>query len=413
MLMKQTPPGVGRYMKDFPALSWQSLLLVVFALTSLVRADIPQASSSAPSKIPLEYQETSQALISVRMHVAQQTAVFKKEPAKTTDKVMRGLLKFRMSDTNAMPFIWERDAHKLILDLNRNQDLTDDPSNAFEASSHSDFYAEFTNVRLPFQTSQGACRILADLRFYTYSGQPTCTLAVRSYWHGKARLGGGDTQVGVVWSDLSGAMLFEKGQMVLRPWEKRNESLTVSLGSMDGFSFAKKLFFNGSAYQVDVTAESKNGELVPSLQFTEQTVPLGDLIISGKHIRRLVLNGGPSLVILDQPTERVKVPIGNYSSQPRVLLEQDGKKASIDVNVAPSGKRLSVESAAPATLTAGGPLTNSISVSRHGQVLRMDYRLIGAGGAAYQLASQDRSKPPKYAVYKGDRAINTGAFEFG
>jgi hypothetical protein len=67
----------------------------------------------------------------------------------------------------------------------------------------------------------------------------------------------------------------------------------------------------------------------------------------------------------------------------------------------------------PAVLNVGGPLTNSVIASRHGQDLRLDYRLVGTGGETYQLANQDRSKPPEFAIYKGDKKIASGKFEFG
>jgi hypothetical protein len=42
--------------------------------------------------------------------------------------------------------------------------------------------------------------------------------------------------------------------------------------------------------------------------------------------------------------------------------------------------RFSVDDKTPAVLNVGGPLTNSVIVSRHGRDLRLDYRLVGAGG---------------------------------
>ena len=75
--------------------------------------------------------------------------------------------------------------------------------------------------------------------------------------------------------------------------------------------------------------------------------------------------------------------------------------------------RISVSDKAPAVLDAGGPLTNSVTAIREGQDLRLDYKLIGAGGATYQLVKHDTSKPPEFAIYKGDRKIASGKFEFG
>jgi hypothetical protein len=43
----------------------------------------------------------------------------------------------------------------------------------------------------------------------------------------------------------------------------------------------------------------------------------------------------------------------------------------------------------------------------------MDYRLLGADGVTYQLANQDRSQPPGFAIYKGEKKVVSGKFEFG
>ena len=70
------------------------------------------------------------------------------------------------------------------------------------------------------------------------------------------------------------------------------------------------------------------------------------------------------------------------------------------------------EMSKPAVLTAGGPLTNSVSVSRRGRYLALNYQLVGAGGP-YQLVNQDRSHPPEFTVYQGDKKVASGKFEFG
>jgi hypothetical protein len=144
----------------------------------------------------------------------------------------------------------------------------------------------------------------------------------------------------------------------------------------------------------------------------EQSIALGDLKITGQFIRRLVLTGGPYLVILDQPSDVVTIPTGSYN-QSDIQLEQNGAEAFCNSGQSQVARRLSVTDKTPAGLTAGGPLTNSVTASRHGRDLRLDYRLVGAGGETYQLANQDRSKPPEFAIYKGDKKIASGKFEFG
>jgi hypothetical protein len=79
----------------------------------------------------------------------------------------------------------------------------------------------------------------------------------------------------------------------------------------------------------------------------------------------------------------------------------------------PTGVQFRVTDKSPATLTVGGPLTNTVMVNRRGQELRLDYELVGAGGQAYQLPNRDPLKPPAFTVYKGTKKIASGTFEYG
>ena len=201
--------------------------------------------------------------------------------------------------------------------------------------------------------------------------------------------------------------------MLLRPWEKRNQPFNADDGSLATVPFSRKLFLDGHAYQLECIARSQNGEARPALQFTEQSVPLGELKITGQFIRRLVLTGGPYLVMLDHPAGVVKVPTGSYN-QPDIRARTKWRRGLLrNSGQMQVCRRISVDDKTPAVLHAGGPLTNSVTASRQGQDLRLDYRLVGAGGEAYQLAKQDHSKPPEFAVYKGGKKIASGTFEFG
>ena len=48
----------------------------------------------------------------------------------------------------------------------------------------------------------------------------------------------------------------------------------------------------------------------------------------------------------------------------------------------------------------------------HGVATTMLYRLTGAGGP-YQMVNEDRSHPPEFTIYQGDKKIGAGKFEFG
>jgi hypothetical protein len=363
--------------------------------------------------IQLEYGEAGYGVINESLPVVTRSIPFSKEPALTGNKVIRGAFQPGGGESNSIAFAWDRIAGKLYLDLNRNQDLTDDPAGVFSAlTARTVYYQTFTNIHLLFNTATGRCRMLADITFYDYGSRTTCSLALRSFWQGKATLQGQDWQAGIIPNLSNPSNSFENDRLLLRPWSKRNQPFSADDGLLATVPFSRKLFFDGRAYQLDLAAKPQDGEAKFALQFTEQSAALGELKIAGKFIQRLVLSGGPQLVVLDQPGASVKIPTGSYN-QCNILLEQNGARAFDNFSQSQAGRRISVDGKSPAVLNAGGPLTNSVVVSRHGQDLRLDYRLVGADGETYQLANQNRSQSPEFAVYQGDRKIASGKFAYG
>jgi hypothetical protein len=397
----------------FRAALWPVLWTVFCPATILRAADPGPAAPSAQTTVAasLAYQQTDYSLVNWGVSLTPQTTPFKNEPPGLSGKIFRGVLNLGGAG-NAIPFIWQRDARRLFLDLNRNRDFTN--AGVFSAHGSSPAYSQtFTNVHLSLVTPQGRCQVFGDINFWDYNRQQAgCYLSLRSFWQGKVNLRGQNWQVGVI-PNLSGqSFSFESGQLLLRPWQNRDKAFNAYNNSLDAFSYARKIFAGGHAYQLDCQAAAQDGEARLALQFTEQSVALGEVKITGKYIERLTLPGGTYLVVLDQPGQTTKVPTGSYN-QPNVLLQQGGVEAFHTSSQAPAGKRISVDGNMPVTLDVGGPLTNAVGVSRHGQDLRLDYRLLGAGGANYQLANQDSSHPPEFAIYKADKKIASGKFEFG
>jgi hypothetical protein len=62
-------------------------------------------------------------------------------------------------------------------------------------------------------------------------------------------------------------------------------------------------------------------------------------------------------------------------------------------------------------LKVGAPLKQTVRVQRQGGILVLNYELLGVGGEKY--TGPDRSKPPTFTVYKGDKEIASDKFEFG
>lgn len=279
-------------------------------------ADLVRSNSPLPAgvKVQLEYHETDYTIVNLSISITPQSMAFKKEPALTSGRIVRGFLNFGNSSSNAFPFLWRPDAGKLFLDLNRNRDLTDDPAGVYSTRAAGPAsYQTFTNVHLVFNTPAGKWPVLANLNLYGYSSPPSCYAAVRSFWKGRLMLEGRDWQVGIVPNDLKEPGSFENGQLLLRPWPEQDQSFRAYGGLLDTIPFSRKLFVDGHAYQVTCAAAAQNGQTAVALQFTGQSVATGELKINGNSIRRLMLTGGPYLVVLDQPEGTVQIPTGSYN----------------------------------------------------------------------------------------------------
>jgi len=369
-----------------------------------------QTDPAQAQVVTLEYQAVPFSVVSWSLTVDTRPIEFQREPEWGGGQVLRGRLQFAGDTTNAVPFAWERSGEKLHLDLNRNLDLTDDAAGVFVSGTRG-FYQTFTNVHWPWQTASGALDVVLDLSLYNFSSRQWANAAVRSFWQGKVTLGGREWQAGVI-EDRAGLRL-DGGHLLLRPWERRAEAFNVQGGSSEAFALPKRLFLGGQTYAVTTRWGSAAGAQPLELEFQEQPTPVGDLELTGEHLKRVLLVGTECTVVLDQPEPVVRVPVGTYGRQVGVWLEQGGKAAYRERPHGAASSTIAVTATNAARLTVGGPLTNRVSVTQRHQTLVLSYRLVGADGADYELAELDRSKPPSFAIYQGEKQVAAGNFEYG
>ena len=405
---------------------WVTASLLVWGLAWLASAfggrlyaaetSLSPTSLNSTQTVYLDYREFSQPPTSWNLPLSTQSAAFKKEPNLGLSKVVRGTLKFGNSADQFVLFVWNPAKGKLYLDLNRNQDLTDDPGGVCSCSEpvrYSTDSQTFTNVQMAFKMPQGTYPVLLNLHLYNYN-QVIANVAPRSCWSGKVSLQGLDWEVGII-ENLSGKLgTAEGGYLLLRPWAARNESFDLQNGSLDGFPFCRDLFFGKQAYHLDYACLQEAGATKYRIGLEERPAELGELKLTGKFINRIILPGAKFTVVLDQPAPVVKVPVGSYG-QCRVQLKQGGAEAYRESGARFSGlpedKVTQVSAASPAVLKVGGPLTNSVAANRHGRSLNLSYQLLGAGGETYQLLGARRQ--PEFAAYRADKKIASGKFEFG
>jgi hypothetical protein len=137
----------------------------------------------------------------------------------------------------------------------------------------------------------------------------------------------------------------------------------------------------------------------------------GELRVAGAFVDRIMLKpqqGAP--LTLDVKPAALKVPAGTYTLT-EVRLKQGDVEAAEDLLM--GGRSITVKENAVTTLAVGGPLTNTVAVSVRGRFAVLSHRLLGVDGGTYRLTGPGRTKPPEFAIYRGDRRIASGKFEFG
>jgi len=132
-----------------------------------------------------------------------------------------------------------------------------------------------------------------------------------------------------------------------------------------------------------------------------------ELKLEGGNIELLILQSGNQKQTFDRPGKSIMLEPGTYQVSE---LHLKGGFAHFLSQGSTRLEPIQVGPGQPAILKAGGPLEQHIIVQREGQLLTMDYRLIGAAGEGYRF---ERVHQPTFTIYKGDKEIASDKFQFG
>lgn len=354
--------------------------------------------------IPLEPRDVGKSLQNWGLTVQPESTPFVGEPDAGKNTVLRQSLTLPGPESKPLPFLWNVTRGTLQLDLNRNRDLRDDPLGLYTNSALG-YYQEFKDVLLPRPDSHGVRTQRVDLSLAGQGVNVHGFIAQRTYWHGKLTLDGKDYQVGLVegWPGAPSAQ-----NLLLRSWEARDKDFDLMGRSLDAFDYPGRLFFAGRLF--DVTAKTEAGPTGSRLrlELQPQSPVLGDVRLTGTHLRRVILRGKRHAAVLDDPASSVRIPVDTYT-ETQVQLAGGSLAAMRTSGLA---QTLDVTASKPAVLGAGGPLTNQVTMRRRGGMLVLSYQLLGADGARYQLDTTDRD-PPQFRIRQDNRELASGKFEYG
>lgn len=347
---------------------------------------------------------------------------FNREPVYTSSKVVRGAIPLGPDRAGIMGFAWDVEAQQLYIDKNANLDLTDD--RAEDSSWASDDKTNQSFILVDVQTPFGERALLHYLEFtFTYrsANRVTGTLKVTSGWEGDIELDGKAWRMSVV-NNLDGAI--DKNDLITlnrpstmkepsrsgrrRPMRSRSLRSREASPVLPAFPADGSLEINGRFYDLAFTFEQGRGGPTMVAAFEETAPVMGELVLKGKGISRLVLSG-PRTVVLNEPGQRVSIPAGDYTRQQIVI---DGGQAG--TLQAKTSHTVSVRKGQSTELNVGGPLDNSLTVKQTGSLVNLDYQLRGIGGEVYTTEMMPLSfNPASFQVRKDGKTIKSYQFRYG
>ncbi len=381
------------------------ILILVLLSAFLVNSSLGQeAGPSTEHVFNLEYKPSG---FNLNMSVdIRKDMKFEKEPDFEERNIDRGLLLAGTVEEDYIGFAWDRDEGKLYLDLNRNRDLTDDPCGVF-ASDNKNLYQNFPNIHLEVVFDSVRLEYEIQMTIYDFgSGRTYCQVYIYSGFQGEIELKGKNWLLKV--TDNMDGKITRADKIALTPVES---NLGLGFEQLSS-SVPETVFFDGHNY--GLSFDFQPGETAPSLQvnLAETDSLMGQLKLEGKFIRRLVLEAGSSLVLLDSPEATISIPAGNYHWSSIFL---DGGEAGLfqaDLNRRRSDD-ISVSKGESTVLKIGGLLCNSVKIQRTGKVLTLEYELLGIDGYNYTSLRGRVENPPTFAVYNKGKEIAGGKFEYG
>jgi len=334
---------------------------------------------------------------------------FTKEPDFAQREILRGTLEIGHSEQ--VGFAWDSSESKLYIDLNRDDDLTNDPNGVLlsdDLSRGGNISQNFSEFPLSISTSHGKFdyRLKASLR--NYSSWKHAEFVILSGYKGMVQLPDQEWAFRVVVpldTDVSRSRDFSISSITKGSLGNRANSLPLP----------ESVFLNSRCY--DLEFEFREAEdNCPDLWcvLTEKEVPLAQLRIESPSVNQLAFGNHEMLILPPLVDEAVSVPAGDFYLKTCSLKYQEDRPGVSPQRI--RDVRIKIAQEGENVLKIGAPFQNTVRIERMGKVLKFHYELKGTGGEIYsarEITGYDDAKKPSVAIYKGDMQLATGEFEYG
>lgn len=384
---------------------WRKLVFVVGVV--LVGSCFANA---ATHEFEMGWKATGFGTMAARLQLSDAAdSTFQKEPDFAGRRVLRGRLDVGdEKKKGSVGFIWDKSEGKLLVDLNRDGDLTNDADGVLgrlmlenESPELSQFMQKFPELEISFDTETGPHRCRVQI-FTTDAGRLQQALVdVVSGYEAVIELDGRQWSIGLT-DSLTGTVSPES-------------ELVLSLAGMDPnlvsqTKLPQSLFLYDRACDLAFDPHwDPNGRPALTCRLTDKDLPVGSLRIECPQIRQLILGSDEMLVFPDLSKPVCDIPVGTYQCRGLAWGPQNLTPRLADT--------IEISSEREWLLRAGCPLTNSAKVRRVGNRLELDYQLTGAGGELYNIygiTDYDLDRVPSYAIYSNNGTqVASGKFEYG
>jgi hypothetical protein len=384
-------------------------IVAVAVLSALAQTETAQSGEFRQHAFCLEYHRDFTSW-RVPSSINRTSAAFDKEPPFDGREVHRRMLARNPDTDQSFGLAWDALFNVLHIDLNGNQDLTDDPAGAFPDCRGPDCFGEPIEFQLLFKTGRMPYHL--EPRLALRRGWLHAAPLMRSGWVGRFELHGTSWEMAYM-DDMDGRVSPNDG-LFLRPAPTTDTPFDPLGDQVLDLAMARHLHLNGVLYDVDLAFE--HGGPAPRLHVTlteRQDRPMGELLITGSSIRRIILRDqeDSTVVILDDPAPCVTVPAGTYAG-PMVCLDPGDSLRRCTSSLRTT---VIVEECRQTELAAGAPLRHAVSVDTHGSTLRVSSRLLGVGGESYHPTDRANGRLllPCASIRHRGRQVASGAMRFG
>jgi hypothetical protein len=400
------------------------LLLFLAAAFLLAAAERPfarvEGDALTSHTFQLHYRENF-GLAFLHIRILSHPNAFPKEPPLGNAEVFRGIICLPKHSGPSIPLIGDKTQRRLYVDRNRNGDLTDDPS--FQAKGEKDVLCQyFENVVIasPQGPEAGLWNVTVLLSKPGSTGRDPDAGYVQSAWVGEVNLHGNKWQMAIQ-DDLDGQITPRDKMFVVEPGffdVEREPNALMNILSREALSPMRKIWLDGESYDLSFRLGPGEKGGVLNAVFTESPSPAQECEIAGTGIAQLLLKSAGSdkdqpgtLALFRKPGRTIRVPPGEYYA--RVYLDGGPDLGMAWFDGFNSKQTFRIGPGASAVLNLGGPLKPTLYAQRTRSNLSMTYSLEGVGKDRYDFLRKTEIAVPKVTIYKGNRQIAAGNFNFG